>query len=214
MLSPKRKQVLQSIRQHVEDNGYPPTIRDIVLACDMSSTSVADYHLKALEKEGYIRRDPGISRGIEIVSTNYHRSQTLSFPILGVISAGNPLPVPSSDSRTAEDTIDAAEILEDVSEDGENVYALQVKGKSMIDALIDDGDIVLLKYGNTAENGDLVAAWIEPEEEVTLKRFYQENGQIKLQPANTQMEPLFLKPEKVSIKGKVIGVIRRFPKKR
>ncbi|MFQ5875746.1 MAG: transcriptional repressor LexA, partial [Dehalococcoidia bacterium] len=183
------------------------TVRDVVKACRMSSTSVADYHLKALVRDGYIHRDAGVSRGIEIMGEE--RSTTVKAPIIGPIAAGEPLPVPTSDTLTAIDPSDVLEIPQELVRGKENVYALRVKGTSMIDALIDDGDIVLMEYTNTAEDGDTVAAWLEAEEEVTLKKLYREKGRIRLQPANALMQPIYVDPSNISIKGKVIGVIRQ-----
>ena len=208
-LSPQRRRVLKVIREFLEDKGYPPTVRDIVKACRMSSTSVADYHLKALVRDGYIHRDSGVSRGIEIVGKDRKPRTTVRAPVIGLIAAGEPLPVPTSDTLTAIDSSDAVEIPQELVRGKENVYALKVKGTSMVDALIDDGDIVLMEYTNTAEDGDMVAAWLEAEEEVTLKKFYREGDRIRLQPANTQMEPIYVDPSNISIKGKVIGVIRQ-----
>lgn len=207
-LSPRRRRVLEVIREFLEDKGYPPTVRDIVKSCGMSSTSVADYHLRALKRGGYIRRDSGVSRGIEIVGEERRVRNTVKAPIIGLIAAGEPLPVPSSDILTAVDSMDALEIPQELLRGKENVYALRVKGTSMIDALIDDGDIILMEYTNTAEEGDLVAAWLDAEEEVTLKRFHREGERIRLQPANSQMEPIYVSPDNLSIKGRVIGVIR------
>ena len=205
-LSSKQQDILDFIRQFLEERGYPPTIRDIVAGCGISSTSVVDYHLSILEREGHIRRHPEISRGIELTD----RSHTLPVPVIGQIAAGEPIPVPSPDTW---DTTASAEILE-VTEDvtrgrREGIYALKVKGSSMIDALIDDGDIVLMQYVNAVENGETAAVWLKAEKEATLKKFYAEAGRIRLQPANSQMPPIYVEPENVEVQGKVIAVIRK-----
>lgn len=205
-LSKKRKQVLEAITGFLDNHKYPPSVRDVVQMCNMSSTSVADYHLKALERDGYIRRESGVSRGIEIIGYDPHASDTFKVPLFGAIAAGEPLPVPSAEPWATLETLD---VPEDLVNGRENVYALKVKGTSMIDALIDDGDIVLLQHSNTADDGDMVAAWLESEEEVTLKRLYREQGRIRLQPANSQMAPLYVDPSNLSVKGRVIGVIRK-----
>ena len=210
-LSPQRQRILDVIREFLDENGYPPTVRDIVKACDMSSTSVADYHLRALRRDGYIRRDSGVSRGIEIVGEARRVIDTVKAPVLGVIAAGEPLPVPTSDTWTSVDSLDALDIPQDMVRGKENIYALKVKGKSMIDAFIDDGDIVLMQFVETAEDGEMVAAWLEAEEEVTLKKLYLEGKRIRLQPANDQMKPIYVDSANLSIKGKVIGVIRQLP---
>ena len=205
-LTEKRKQVLDAITGFMDKHKYPPSVRDVVQMCGMSSTSVADYHLKALERDGYIRRESGVSRGIEVIGYEGRESATVKTPLLGAISAGEPLPVPTSEPWASLETLDVPEHL--VS-GRENVYALKVKGTSMIDALIDDGDIVLLQHSDTAEDGDMVAAWLESEEEVTLKRLYREQDRIRLQPANSQMDPIYVDPSNLSVKGRVIGVIRK-----
>ena len=210
-LSPQRKRVLAVIREFLDDRGYPPTVRDIVRECQMSSTSVADYHLRALERDGFIRRDSGVSRGVEIVGEERRVANTVKVPIIGAIAAGTPLPFPTTDSLTAVDSLDTLELPQDLTNGKKDIYALRVNGTSMIDALIDDGDIVLMEYTNTADDGDMVAAWLEAEEEVTLKRLYREPGRIRLQPANTQMEPIYVDPSNLSIKGRVVGVIRQLP---
>ncbi len=205
-LSKKRKEVLEAITAFLDSHKYPPSVRDVVRMCNMSSTSVADYHLKALERDGYIRRDAGVSRGIEIIGYESQSSGAIKTPLLGAIAAGEPLPVPTAEPWAALETLD---VPEDLVSGMENVYALKVKGDSMIDALIDDGDIVLLQHSETAEDGDMVAAWLESEEEVTLKRIYREQGRVRLQPANSQMDPIYVDPSNLSVKGRVIGVIRK-----
>lgn len=205
-LSKKRKQVLDAITGFLDRHKYPPSVRDVVQMCSMSSTSVADYHLKALERDGYIRRESGVSRGIEIIGYDSRNADTIKTPLLGAIAAGEPLPVPTSEPWATLETLD---VPEDLISGRENVYALKVKGTSMIDALIDDGDIVLLQHSNTADDGDMVAAWLESEEEVTLKRLYREQDRIRLQPANSQMAPIYVDPSNLSVKGRVIGVIRK-----
>ena len=205
-LTKRRKQVLEAIIGFIDHHKYPPSVRDVVRMCSMSSTSVADYHLKALERDGYIRRDSGVSRGIEVIGYEAQDARIFKAPLLGVIAAGEPLPVPSSEPWASLETLD---VPEEMVRGRENVYALRVKGTSMIDALIDDGDIVLVQHSNTADNGDMVAAWLEAEEEVTLKRLYREPDRVRLQPANSQMAPIFVDPSNLSVKGKVIGVIRK-----
>jgi len=127
--------------------------------------------------------------------------------LLGSIAAGEPIPVPNSEIWRSE----AAEVLELTEEltQGKQVYALKVKGHSMIDALIDDGDIVLMEQANTADNGEMVAVWLKDKQEVTLKRLYQEQNRIRLQPANAFMEPSYMNPENLEVQGRVIGVIRK-----
>jgi repressor LexA len=205
-LSTKQKEILAFLRRFREEKDYPPTIRDIVKACKISSTSVVDYNLKILEKEGYIRRDREVSRGIELLGGSKNR--LVRVPVLGYIAAGEPIPVPSSDTWEME-PIDTVEVSGELVKGKSDVYALRVKGNSMVDALISDGDIVLMQQAETADNGDMVAAWLKAEGETTLKKLYREPNRIRLQPANSQMKPIYAKPKNVEVQGKVIGVIRQ-----
>jgi len=205
-LSSKQQDILDFIRQFLEERGYPPTIRDIVAGCGISSTSVVDYHLAILEKEGHLRRHPEISRGIELSD----RSHNILVPVIGQIAAGQPIPVPAPDAWDNTASAEVLEVTEGMTRGRrEGIYALKVKGSSMIDALIDDGDIVLMQYVNTVENGETAAVWLKAEKEATLKKFYAEAGRIRLQPANSQMPPIFVEPENIEIQGKVIAVIRK-----
>jgi repressor LexA len=205
-LSTKQKQILAFLRRFREEKDYPPTIRDIVKACSISSTSVVDYNLKILEKEGYIRRDREVSRGIEL--TDRSRKRLVRVPILGYIAAGEPIPVPKSDTWEME-PIYTVEVSSELVKGRGDVYALKVKGNSMVDALISDGDIVLMQQAATADNGEMIAAWLKAEEETTLKKLYREPNRIRLQPANTRMKPIYANPNNVEVQGKVIGVIRQ-----
>jgi repressor LexA len=205
-LSSKQQQILAFLRRFREGKDYPPTVRDILKACGISSTSVVDYNLKILEREGYIRRDREVSRGIEMLDKTQRR--IVRVPLLGYIAAGEPIPVPTSDTWEAE-PLDTVEVSSELIRGKEKVYALKVKGTSMIDALINDGDIVLMQQANTAENGEMVAAWLKKDEETTLKKLYRERNRIRLQPANVQMKPIYADPKNVEVQGKVIGVIRQ-----
>ena len=205
-LSSKQQQILAFLRRFREEKDYPPTVRDILKACGISSTSVVDYNLKILEREGYIRRDREVSRGIEMLDKTQRR--IVRVPLLGYIAAGEPIPVPASDTWEAE-PLDTVEVSSELIRGKEKVYALKVKGTSMIDALINDGDIVLMQQANTAENGEMVAAWLKNDEETTLKKLYRERDRIRLQPANTRMKPIYADPKNVEVQGRVIGVIRQ-----
>jgi repressor LexA len=205
-LSTKQKQILAFLRRFREDKDYPPTIRDILKACGISSTSVVDYNLKILEKEGYIRRDREVSRGIELMDRSQKR--LVRVPILGYIAAGEPIPVPSSDTWEME-PLDTVEVSSELVKGRSDVYALRVKGNSMVDALISDGDLVLMQQAATADNGEMVAAWLKSEGEITLKKLFREPNRIRLQPANSQMKPIYASPKNVEVQGKVIGVLRK-----
>ena len=130
-------------------------------------------------------------------------------PMIGQIAAGEPIPVLAADDWIAHEGAETIEVTEDVTRGRENLYALKVRGTSMIDALINDGDLVIMQHAITAENGEMVAAWLKDEKETTLKRFYHEGSKVRLQPANSQMEPIYVDADKVEVQGKVIGVIRQ-----
>jgi repressor LexA len=205
-LSSKQKRILAFLRHFREEKDYPPTVRDILKGCGISSTSVVDYNLKIMEREGYIRRDREVSRGIELLGKERRRMALV--PVIGYIAAGEPIPVPTSDTWEME-PLDTVEVSSELTQGKEGVYALRVKGTSMVDALINDGDIVLMQQAATAEDGEMVAAWLKAEEETTLKKLYRERNRIRLQPANSTMEPLYAVPENVEVQGKVVGVIRQ-----
>jgi repressor LexA len=203
-ISEKRKRVLDFIAAYIEEKNYPPSLRDIGKGCGISSTSVVQYYMKVLERDGFIHRDHEVSRGITV--TRKHSGATV--PLLGTIAAGQPIPVPSADTWTAtpEETIELPGYL---GGDLTNIYALKVKGTSMIDALIDNGDIVIMQSANTAANGETVAIWLKDRQEVTLKKIYHEADRIRLQPANTLMQPIYSDPENVEVQGKLIAVLRK-----
>ena len=209
VLSPKRQRLIDFIHRFLVDNGYPPTIRDIQNGCGISSTSVVDYHLTILEKEGYIRRHPEVSRGIEILTRSSDSLSRLQVPIIGQIAAGKPIPVPAPDTWDVTAAADTMEITTDLTRGRGGIYALKVKGSSMVDALINDGDIVLMQYVNTVENGEMAAVWLKTEKEATLKKVFVEPERVRLQPANSEMQPIYTRPDNVEIQGKVIAVIRR-----
>ena len=173
-LSAKRQQIVDFILQFMEDRGYPPTVRDIQSGCGISSTSVVDYHLKVLEKEGHLRRDPEVSRGMELLGRTSTSPYTVQVPIIGQIAAGEPIPVPGSETWNAAAGADLLEVTADLTQGKQDIYALKVKGMSMIDALINDGDVVLMQYTSTVDNGEMAAVWLKAEKETTLKRFYRE----------------------------------------
>src|SRR3954468_10759814 len=190
-LSAKQQSILRFIRDFIREHDYPPSIRDIQDGCDISSTSVVDYNLKALERLGYIRRDREVSRAIELLERGGRRTRTLSVPVVGQIAAGLPIPVPSAEAFGAQDFEDAIEVTEDMTRGRDNVFALRVKGTSMIDALVNDGDLVLMEPATSADNGDMVAVWLKDVGEVTLKKIYYEGDTVRLQPANAAMDPIY-----------------------
>jgi len=208
-LSSKQQKIIEFIHQFLVDNSYPPTVREIVSGCGISSTSVVDYNLNVLEQAGYIRRHSEVSRGIELLTLSPALRYRLQVPIIGQIAAGAPIPVPAPDTWDVTASAETLEVTEDLTQGREGVYALKVKGSSMVDALINDGDIILMQYVNVVENGEMAAIWLKAEKEVTLKKVYSEPGRIRLQPANSQMKPIYTEPDNIEIQGRVIAIIRQ-----
>jgi repressor LexA len=209
-LSQRQEQILNYIQNFIQKHGFSPSIRDIQTNLKISSTSVVAYNLKALQEKGKLDREGKISRGIRLTASmmpQMMNNATSQVPLLGVITAGQPLPDPQDTSTTDCEMVD---VPADVApaEKLKDVYALRVRGQSMIDALIDDGDIVLLRHQVTAENGQTIAAMLLDDNSVTLKQFYHEGSRIRLQPANRTMEPIFTTPDNLSIQGRVVGVLR------
>jgi repressor LexA len=204
-LSDRQQRILDFLAEYTNDHGYPPSIREIGQAVGISSTSVVDYNLRALERGGLIRRDREVSRGLGIVGqTPSARPSMIRVPIVGRIAAGEPI-------EAVESRDDYLELGAGAVPDG--CYALQVKGKSMIEDLIDDGDLVIVRPQETAGNGDIVVALLldtmAPEGVATLKRLYRERDRVRLQPANASMEPIYVAPEALRIQGKVVAVVRQ-----
>jgi repressor LexA len=205
-LSDKQQRILAFVHSFVDDNSYPPSIRDILSGCGISSTSVVDYNLKALERAGYIRRDREVSRAIELLDGRGHRPRVVSVPVLGQIAAGSPIPIPGSGA--IDDPDETVDVSSEVTGGNPDVFALRVRGTSMIDALVNDGDLVLLRATEAAENGEMVAVWLKEENETTLKYLYHEGSRVRLQPANATMKPIYTDASNVEVQGKVVSVIR------
>jgi repressor LexA len=208
-LSERQQKMLGFIREFIDDRHFPPTIREIGERVGITSTSVVKYNLETLERRGFIERDDDISRGIRLVESGPRpQSNLIHVPVLGRIAAGAPIPVPDSSSPVFgyDQTI---ELTRDIVKNEKDIYALQVQGNSMIDALIHDGDIVVMHHQERVENGELAAVWLRDKEETTLKRFYLEGEQVRLQPANPLMAPMFFPSANVQIMGKVLLVIRQ-----
>jgi repressor LexA len=211
-LSERQGKILRFLETFTRENEYPPTIREIGAAVGISSTSVVNYNLNVLEKKGYITRDKIVSRGLRLMDrsgsgSRRARNDVISIPLLGRIAAGEPIPIPDSDLPPF--GYETIELTRGIIGREEDIYALQVRGNSMVDALIHDGDIVVMKHQEEAANGELVAVWLKDEKETTLKRFYLEGGQVRLQPANPTMKPIFVHPANVEVQGKVVLVIRQ-----
>jgi repressor LexA len=230
-LTERQKKILEVLARFQKQNGYPPSIREICDKADISSTSVVNYYLDQLEEMGYIERDGRVSRGIRLLNPSIDPAaalaaqvkqtaqnvrqavdELLSIPVVGRIFASIPVPVPSSDFQyfDAESSVDIARSLLPAREKGSDLFALEVQGDSMIDAMVNDGDLVIMKPANEARNGELVAIWLRDRDETTLKYFYLENGRVRLQPANPTMNPIYIDdPSIVEIQGKVVMVIRQ-----
>ena len=191
------------IDEFLRENGYPPTIRDIGSAVGISSTSVVNYNLNVLEREGFIARDRDVSRGLRLVGESVHRGDVILLPLLGRIAAGDPIPVPGD--AVPEEHL---QLARGIIKDEEGLYALQVRGESMIDALVNDGDIVIMKHQQVADNGDMVAVWLRDREETTLKKFFREGARVRLQPMNATMSPIYTDAENVAVQGRVVTAIR------
>jgi repressor LexA len=208
-LTQRHQKILEFLDERL-DKGYPPSIREIGEATDISSTSVVTYYLKQLEEWGYIEREAKFSRALRLSGSK--NQSIFKIPILGPIAAGEPILVPAAGETYIGDEIDGVDVarsLLPVGEKGADLFALKVKGDSMIDAMVNDGDIVIMKRAQQANNGDMVAIWLPAEDTATLKYFYKEKDRYRLQPANPTMSPIFVnKSEPLEIKGKVVMVIR------
>ena len=206
-LSDRQQRMYHFIRQFSREHHYPPTIREIGGALDITSTSVVNYNLNKLEAASLIQRDREVSRGLKLTDGADWVSQgVVSVPLMGVIAAGEPIPVPDDSSTPFSRGM--IQLTRDICKDERGVYALEVKGDSMIDALINDGDLVIMRHEETAGNGEMVAVWLKNEESTTLKRFFHEGDRVRLQPANPTMDPIYVDPENVEIQGKVVAVVR------
>lgn len=224
-LGDRHRKIMQFLTKFNIDNGYSPSIRQIGEAISVSSTSLVDYYLRQLEEMEYIERDQHVSRSIRILKpvvpskvvqviqgAARAASDLLTIPIYGKIFASAPIPVPSSDSPyfDPESSVEIARSLLPARENTSELYALEVQGESMIDAMINDGDIIIMKPSQDASNGEMVAVWLDDNDETTLKYFYKEKDRIRLQPANPTMAPIYISGDRpLRIMGKVVMVIRQ-----
>ncbi len=214
-VSKRQQEILDFIREYHADRSYMPSIREIQLGCGISSTSVVDYNLRLMERDGMIRRSPDISRAIELMGGAAPRPErdapeTLRVPLLGAIAAGEPIPVPEANAYAADGDREGVTLPPELTpRDSRDLYALRVKGDSMIDAFVTDGDIVVLRHTRDARNGEMVAAWLPLDDAATLKHFYLEGDNVRLMPANPAMEPIIVPAENVQVHGKVVAVMRR-----
>jgi repressor LexA len=215
-LSKRQRGILQYMEDYVEKHGFPPTIREIGTATGINSTSVVNYNLNKLVQAGYLERSGRVSRGIRMVGSIPSQDgkkkikvaqAAVTVPLVGQIVAGEP--VPAFETNGTEEAIEVTPAMLG-NMNPEDVYALRVRGNSMIDAMIADGDIVLLRKATSANNGDMVAVWLDERGETTLKRIYHEQDRIRLQPENPTMQPIYVHPANCHVQGKVVSVIRPY----
>jgi len=228
-LSERHRKIMEYLTKFQNSNGYSPSIRQIGDSINVKSTSLVDYYLNQLQQMGYIDREDRISRSIRVVNPVSDTaslkekvseavqnvaatlSDLVSIPLAGRIVASAPIPMPASDLPyfDSESSVDIARSLLPTRETND-LFALEVSGDSMVDAMINDGDIVIMKQAKSANNGEMVAVWLDDKDETTLKYFYKETNRIRLQPANPNMGPIYVdNPKSLRIMGKVVMVIRQ-----
>ncbi len=212
-LTDRQRRILDYIQDFSTDNGYPPSIRQIGASVGISSTSVVNYNLNRLVEEGFLDRDKNVSRGIrltdKLLRATGNLGEVIRIPMVGRIFASEPVHLPSTDSPMF-GADEAIEITRDMLSSTDEVFALEVKGDSMIDAMVSDGDIVVMKRDYHWSNGDMVAVWLRDLEETTLKYIYHEGDTIRLQPANPTMDPIIIEdPKHLEVQGKVMLVVRQ-----
>lgn len=227
-LGERHRRIMKFLTDFQDNNGYSPSIREIGESIGVNSTSLVDYYLKQLEDMRYIQRDNHISRSIRILQplqpalgeravqavrqVAETAADVFRIPLLGRIVASEPIPIPPSDLSyfDPESSVEIARSLLPSREKMTELFALEVQGDSMIDAMIYDGDIVIMKPAQEAKNGEMVAVWLGKNDETTLKYFYRENNRVRLQPANPNMLPIYVDdPRQLRVMGKVVMVIRQ-----
>jgi repressor LexA len=216
-LSKRQSEILRYVWDYVQDSGRPPTIREIGAAANISSTSVVNYNLTKLMKKGFLDRDAEVSRGLRLTqkarelygAVNDSLKGMVRIPLIGNIVASEPVEV-GHESFAAYDHEDCVELGPNLlSGKTDDLFALRVRGESMIDAMVDDGDIVIMRQQETFRNGEMLAVWLTPSDTTTLKYVYNEGDRIRLQPANPTMDPIYVAPENVRVQGKVMMVVRQ-----
>lgn len=231
-LGDRHIRIMRFLTDFQEQRGYSPSIREIGKYISVDSTSLVDYYLEQLCQSGYIERDKRVSRSIRIVRPVYagdtlptraaqsaprtssvrSASELWTIPVWGRIGASLPVPMPPSEGSyfDPESTIEIARSLLPAREKSSELFALEVSGQSMIDAMVNDGDIIIMKQAQSANNGEMVAVWLDDSSETTLKYFFKEGNHVRLQPANPTMQPIIIEnPEGLRIQGKVVMIVRR-----
>jgi repressor LexA len=213
-LSERQRNILKYMETYLDTHGFPPTIREIGEATDIKSTSVVNYNLNKLVSAGYLSRSSRMSRGIRLVKSSKNKgvigvqsSNHISrVPVAGQIVASEPVPIPE-DMQYPDEAIEVTTTMLNGA-DPAQVFALRVKGDSMIDAMIQDGDIVIFRQQTTANDGDMVAVWLDERGETTLKYFHPEGPRIRLQPAHPTMQPIYVNADHCQVQGRVLSVLR------
>jgi repressor LexA len=218
-LSTRQEKILGFIKRFIEENGFPPTIREIGEAVDIASTSVVNYNLNKLVDYELLEREPEVSRGLRLVNHDDPQAMPvhvaddahlLQVPLVGKIAASEPVPIPGEDFGYYYDNDDLIDVPQDMigTLRQDEVFALRVTGNSMIDAMVAEGDVVILRRQSIAQNGDMVAVWLSDHGETTLKHYYAEGKRVRLQPANPLMDPIYVDAAQVNIQGRVLAVMR------
>ena len=197
-LTPRRRQTYRFILSFLERHGFPPSVREVASHLGITTKGAFD-HLRALERQGYIGRGSRRSRAITITRRQEEEPEIVEIPVLGTVVAGQPL--------LAEANLDGTYPLTRSGIGAGESFALRVRGDSMIDALIDDGDIVILEPAQSCDDGEIVAVWLREENETTLKKFYHEGDRIRLQPRNPAMAPIYASPANVEVQGRFLSAI-------
>jgi repressor LexA len=216
-LSVRQRSILDYIWDYWNEYGRPPTIREIGRAAKISSTSVVNYNLTKLAEKGFLDREAEVSRGLRLTEKALALydaavkavSNLIRVPMVGDIVASEPVEV-GHDTFVNYDEEDAIELSRSMldTKRTDDLFALRVRGDSMIDAMVNDGDIVIMRQQETARNGEMVAVWLTPSDTTTLKYFFSEGERVRLQPANPHMEAIYVRPEEVRVQGKVMMVLR------
>ena len=199
-LTRRQREILDFLAEFIKHRGYAPSLEEIGRRFGLTSLATVHKHLTNLEEKGFIRRARNRSRSVELVPTRVGR-RAIELPLLGTVAAGAPIEAVAGSETIA--------VPEDIVAVRDTYYALRVSGNSMIDEQIRDGDVVIVKDRQSADNGEMVIALLD-DADVTLKKFYRDSGRIRLQPANPELPPLLVKPDRVQIQGVVVGVMRRY----
>ena len=215
MKKPSEKQmaILSFIEEFIDEHDYPPSIRDIQYGCDITSTSVVSYNLDRLKEGGYLNRHSEVSRGLSLPSQRNTTAEpigidTVAVPLLGTIAAGSPFPMPENDTWSDLSGSELIDLPQAITGTGDGVYALKVRGESMIDALISDGDLVIMEQAASVRNGQMAAVRIKSDNTTTLKHYYSEGPRTRLEPANSQMKAMIFPSNDVEILSRVVAVWR------